>query len=469
MRYKSTRGDAQEKHFTAILLEGLARDGGLYVPERYPQLDLGMLRSWCMGGKREYADIAFHVLSRFIGDMKLSELRTIVTSTYSEAHFGSRAVTPVDELEDGIYRLQLSHGPTLAFKDIALQLLGNLMQTTLEKRRGRLNILGATSGDTGSAAAYALRGKSCMNLFMLSSRGRMSPFQERQMYTLQDRNIHNIAVNGTFDDCQAVVKAVNADAAFKEEFAIGAINSINWARIAAQTVYYVSAWLQVATSDTTEVSFSVPSGNFGNALSAHVARRMGVPIRDIIVATNENDVLHEFFSTGTYVVRKGAEVKSTHSPSMDIAAASNIERYIFDVFGENPIMVRTLFTELATKGRFSLHPSDQQAMTKGMRTASVSDHETIETIRSLYTKSGIVIDPHTAVGLAAARALCEPGIPCIVAETALPAKFEGAIRQAIGRPPEVPEEYRKLIELPYRVTRMDPDPEAVKAFIRAHA
>ena len=357
---------------------------------------------------------------------------------------------------------------TLAFKDIALQLLGNLMQAVLERRDMRLNVLGATSGDTGSAAAYALRGKPRMNLFMLSPRGRMSPFQERQMYTLQDANIHNIAVKGTFDDCQAVVKAVNADAVFKAEYRIGAINSINWARIAAQTVYYVYAWMQVAASDTQEVTFAVPSGNFGNALSAHVARQMGLPIRDIIVATNENDVLHEFFATGKYLVRTGAQVRSTHSPSMDIAAASNIERYVFDVFGQNPARVKSLWSELATTGSFQLNASDRRVLSRGVRSVAVSDHETIDTMRTLFTTRRVIIDPHTAVGLAAARAHCEQGVPCIVAETALPAKFEGAVRQATGRAPDIPEAYRKLIELPYRVTVMDPDPEKVKAYIRAH-
>jgi threonine synthase len=309
VRYVSTRGEAAPKSFCEILLEGLAPDGGLYVPEAFPKVHLKDLRGRC------YPELAHRILGVFMHDVP--DLERIVHATYSAQVFGSDEITPLKKLERGLYLLSLAHGPTLAFKDIALQLLGSLFETVLERQGETLNILGATSGDTGSAAEYAMREKKGIRVFMLSPNGRMSTFQRAQMFSLQDANIHNLAVKGVFDDCQDLVKAVNADTAFKTRNRIGAVNSINWARVAAQTVYYFKAYFAATRADSEQVDFAVPSGNFGNVYAGYVARQMGLPIRRLIVATNENHVLDEFFRTGRYRVRR--KVKETSSPSMDIS------------------------------------------------------------------------------------------------------------------------------------------------------
>lgn len=471
MHYISTRGEAAPKRFKEILLEGLAPDGGLYVPEWYPRFDLKALRALTDGeGSLRYADVALPVLSEFMDDIDPGALKRIIEETYTSATFGSEEVTPVWMLKHNVYLLRLAQGPTLAFKDVPLQLLGRLMEHVLAERGEELNVLGATSGDTGSAAAYALRGRKGLRLFMLSPHGRMSRFQERQMYTLQDPNIFNLSVSGTFDDCQAVVKAVNADADFKRKYKLGAVNSINWARIAAQVVYYVYAWLRIADSADEKVSFAVPSGNFGNALSAHVARQMGLPIHNIIVATNENDVLNEFFCTGVYRVRKGDEVKITSSPSMDIAAASNFERFMFDLVGRNPACVRAYWSYLQTAGQFSLHgiPYFTHGI-PGMKSGSATDGEVLYAIRLAYKRYDFLIDPHTAVGLyVGLHNRGDHRIPLIVAETALPAKFEDTIEKAVGFKPPVPDSFADLEKLPERVMKIEANPDVVKQFIAAH-
>src|SRR5690242_13105989 len=338
MNYVSTRGawrDAPQP-FQSILLEGLAPDGGLAVPQAYPRLsrdDLAALRGL------SYPELAFAILRRFIGDIPPDTLRTLVARTYTAQTFGSAAITPLSTLEPGLHLLHLSNGPTLAFKDIALQLLGNLFEYALRDGGRRLNILGATSGDTGSSAEYAMRGKKHLAVFMLSPRGRMSAFQQAQMYALDDPNIHNVAIEGTFDECQDIVKALAGDPSFKARHALGAVNSINWARIAAQVVYYFSGYFAATSRDNEQVSFAVPSGNFGNVLAGHVAREMGLPIARLVVATNENDVLDEFFRTGRYRPRGARETHATSSPSMDISKASNFERYLFDIAGDRKSVV----------------------------------------------------------------------------------------------------------------------------------
>ena len=347
MQYLSTRGGAAPKRFTEILLEGLAADGGLYVPAQLPQIPLGELRSL------EYPQLAHAILSRFMDDVP--DLRDIVERTYRAKRFGSVDVTPLRSLEPGLHLLGLSNGPTLAFKDIALQLLGELFEYVLEKDAETLNILGATSGDTGSAAEHAMRGKRGIRVFMLSPHKRMTPFQSAQMYALQDPNIHNLAVKGVFDDCQDVVKQVNDDAAFKARHRIGAVNSINWARVAAQVVYYFKGYFAATRDDREEVSFAVPSGNFGNIYAGYVARRMGLPIRRLILASNENDVLDEFFRTGRYRVKR--KVQHTTSPSMDISKASNFERFVFDLVGREAARVKDLWRRLDLDGEFDLSHS----------------------------------------------------------------------------------------------------------------
>ncbi len=332
VRYVSTRGDATPRRFCEILLEGLAPDGGLYLPSRYPTVDSATLAGW---RNLSYADLAVEVLSLYIDDIPADDLRAICARTYTAGVFGTEEIAPLRPLEPGVFVQALSNGPTLAFKDMAMQLLGQLFEYELARRGETLNILGATSGDTGSAAEYAMRGKHGVRVFMLSPSGRMSPFQQAQMFSLHDPNIHNLAVDGVFDDCQDIVKAVSADLDFKRSHRIGTVNSINWARLLAQVVYYFFGYFQATSDDGERVDFAVPSGNFGNICAGHVARMMGLPIHRLVLATNENDVLDEFFRTGVYRVRRSAETHETSSPSMDISKASNFERFVFDLLGRD--------------------------------------------------------------------------------------------------------------------------------------
>jgi len=452
MRYVSTRGEAPARRFTEILLEGLASDGGLYVPESFPSVDLPKLRS------KNYPDLAYAILSLFMDDVP--GLKVLVEKTYTKEIFGSPEITPLRTLEPGLHLLGLSNGPTLAFKDIALQLLGNLFEKALEQKNQNLNILGATSGDTGSAAEYALRGKRNVNVFMLSPHGRMSAFQRAQMYSLQDPNIHNLAVEGVFDDCQDLVKRVNADAAFKEKHRIGAVNSINWARVAAQVVYYFKGYFSATRSDAESVSFAVPSGNFGNIYAGFVARAMGLPIRRLILASNENDVLDEFFRTGHYRVRKAAV--ETSSPSMDISKASNFERYVFELLERDGAQVKRRFT---SGNEFDLSLIPRPGFVSGKSTHA----DRLATIRAIHAKYGVTIDPHTADGVNVGLAHREAGVPLICLETALPAKFADTIREALGSEPARPPGFEKLEGLPQRFEVIPPDADTVKRYIAARA
>ena len=445
MLYVSTRGGGKPQRFSGILLEGLAADGGLYVPERFPEADLARWRSL------SYPRLATAILSGFMDDVP--ELAKLVERTYSGRLFGGDEITPLKTLEPGLHLLALSNGPTAAFKDLAMQLLGNLFEGQ------RLKILGATSGDTGTAAEYALRGKQGIHVFMLSPHKRMTAFQRAQMYSLQDRNIHNLAVKGVFDDCQDLVKKVNADAAFKQRERIGAVNSINWARVAAQVVYYFKGYFAATRSDHEQVSFAVPTGNFGNIYAGYVARRMGLPIRRLILATNENDVLDEYFRTGRYRVRKKA--KKTSSPSMDISKASNFERYVYDLVGRDPARLKLLWRELEAKGEFTLEPGAE--FVSGRSTHA----DRLGTIRAMHSKYGVMIDPHTADGVHVGLPHREPGVPLVCLETALPVKFAETIREALGREPERPAEFAGLEERPQRYEVIDPDVELLKRHIAA--
>ena len=343
MRYLSTRGHAERKRFCEILLEGLAPDGGLYLPESYPQVDGATLTEWrSVLREQGYAELAFRILSLYIDDIPADDLRALCAKTYTEQVCGTKEIVPLRPLGDGLLIEALSNGPTLAFKDMAMQLLGNLFEYELARRGEQLNILGATSGDTGSAAEYAMRGKQGVRVFMTSPHGRMSPFQQAQMFSLQDANIHNIAIQGVFDDCQDIVKAVSNDLAFKRKYKIGTVNSINWARLLAQVVYYFAGYLYATERNEQKVSFAVPSGNFGNVCAGHVARMMGLPIEQLVVASNENDVLDEFFRTGVYRVRGSADTFETSSPSMDISKASNFERFVFDLLGRDGARVKVM-------------------------------------------------------------------------------------------------------------------------------
>ncbi|MBU7571906.1 MAG: threonine synthase [Hydrogenophaga sp.] len=476
MRYLSTRGHADRKRFCEILLEGLAPDGGLYLPERYPQVDaiaLQRLRESFNGGRPGgYAALAFEILSLYIDDIPAADLRALCEKTYTEAVFGTPQIVPLKKLEDGFYLEALSNGPTLAFKDMAMQLLGNLFEYELARRGEELNILGATSGDTGSAAEYAMRGKHGVRVFMLSPHGRMSPFQQAQMFSLMDENIHNIAIEGVFDDCQDIVKDVSNDLAFKRAYKIGTVNSINWARLLAQVVYYFAGYFQATTKDTEQVSFTVPSGNFGNVCAGHVARQMGLPIRTLVVATNENDVLDEFFRTGVYRVRGSADTHETSSPSMDISKASNFERFVFDLLGRDGDRVKAFFGEgLSREGRFDLSTDPvfaEAASHYGFRSGKSTHADRLDTIRDVHRRHRLMIDTHTADGVKVAREHREAGTPMVVLETALPIKFAETIVEALGRQPDRPAQFQGIEDLPKRVKVMPARTADVQAFIAQH-
>ncbi len=507
MYYLSTRGDTTPRRFCEILLEGLAPDGGLYLPASYPRVDAATLQRWrgiyANGASGGYAALAFEILSLYIDDIPPADLKALCEKTYTESVYGTAAIVPLTRLQDAhtasaqppLYLEALSNGPTLAFKDMAMQLLGNLFEYELARRGQELNILGATSGDTGSAAEYAMRGKKGVRVFMTSPAGRMSPFQQAQMFSLMDENIHNIAVEGVFDDCQDMVKAVSNDLEFKRQYRIGTVNSINWARLLAQVVYYFAGYFQATETAAlpaaggslppedanapgggssengapATVSFTVPSGNFGNVCAGHVARMMGLPIAQLVVATNENDVLDEFFRTGVYRVRGSADTHETSSPSMDISKASNFERFVFDLLGRDAAKTQALFgAQLSKSGRFDLgaDPAFAQAATKYGFVSGRSTHaDRLATIRDTFARYGVMVDTHTADGLKVAREHLTPGVPMIVLETALPIKFAATIVEALGREPDRPAKFQGIEDLPKRVTTMAADVAAIKAFI----
>ena len=510
MRYISTRAlsgnPPERKRFCEILLEGLAPDGGLYLPEYYPQVTPDTLTKW---RSLSYADLAFEVLSLYIDDIPAADLKAICTKTYTEQVFGSKEIAPLRPLEDGLYLEALSNGPTLAFKDMAMQLLGNLFEYELARRGEELNILGATSGDTGSAAEYAMRGKKGVRVFMLSPNGRMSPFQQAQMFSLQDENIHNIVIDGVFDDCQDIVKAVSNDLAFKRRYKIGTVNSINWARLMAQVVYYFAGYFQATAGAGSspspqppfqkdegarangpgflpiplregrgegspvpampKVSFSVPSGNFGNVCAGHVARSMGLPIDKLVVATNENDVLDEFFRTGIYRVRTSADTHETSSPSMDISKASNFERFVFDLLGRDGGKTRALFhDQIFSQGSFDLAVDPAFATASGrfgFASGKSTHGDRLATIRDAWTRFGTMIDTHTADGVKVAREHMQSGVPMVVLETAMPIKFAATIEEALGIAPVRPAGFEGIESLPKRMTLLPANSAEIKRYL----
>ena len=464
MRYISTRGGMPPKSFSEILLSGLSSDGGLAMPETYPQITAAELDAW---RGLSYQSLAFEILSRFVDDIPAEDLHKILDRTYTPEIFGNAEITPLKTLEPGLHILELSNGPTLAFKDIAMQLLGNLFQYQLGKTGDELNILGATSGDTGSSAEYAMRGKRGIRVFMLSPLGKMSRFQTAQMFSLQDKNIFNIAIRGVFDDCQDIVKAVSNDHAFKQAHRIGTVNSINWARIVAQVVYYFKGYLAATKSNDEQVSFAVPSGNFGNICAGHVARMMGLPIKHLILATNENDVLDEFFRTGIYRPRTTAETKHTSSPSMDISKASNFERFIFDLTGRNSNQVIELWAQVSKGKALDLSTTSFFAKIKdyGFVSGSSNHAARMTTIRKIYQRYHVLVDTHTADGLKVGLAHREADIPLICLETAQAAKFAESITEAIGQEPGRPAGFENLEDLPQRYVIKDADVQVIKAYI----
>jgi len=478
MRYQSTRGNSPQQSFLEILLGGLAPDGGLYLPVEYPKVTSEQLDSW---RGLSYADLAFEVLRLYCNDIPEDDLRVLLRKTYTGKVYcngrpedNANDITPLHWLgEEGGTRiglLSLSNGPTLAFKDMAMQLLGNLFEYALKHAGQKLNILGATSGDTGSAAEYAMRGKEGVKVFMLSPRGKMSAFQSAQMYSLQDPNIFNLAVAGVFDDCQDIVKAVSNDHAFKEKHRIGTVNSINWGRVVAQVVYYFQGYLLATKSSAEKVSFTVPSGNFGNICAGHIARMMGLPIEHLVAATNENDVLDEFFRTGIYRARKSAETLHTSSPSMDISKASNFERFVFDLMGQDGQATARMFKLVDEAGGFDISKEVifKEIGKYGFQSGRSTHQNRLDTIRDVDHRYGVMIDTHTADGVKVARDHLQSGIPMIVLETALPIKFEETIKLALGRPAECPPAFKDIKSKPLRVENINADVNEVKAFIASH-
>lgn len=465
MKYISTRGATDRKTFGEVLLMGLAPDGGLMLPEHYPQIDRATLDKW---RGLAYADLAFEIMRLFATDIPEGDLRAIINRTYTAEAFGNAEITPVRTLSDGLKIQALSNGPTLAFKDMAMQFLGNAFEYILKREGQTLNIVGATSGDTGSAAEYALRGKEGIHVFMMSPEGKMSAFQRAQMYSLQDENIHNIAVDGMFDDCQDIVKAIQNDAAFKEKYRIGTVNSINWGRVMAQVVYYFAGYFKATEGNDETVSFCVPSGNFGNVCAGHIAKQMGLPIRRLMVATNENDVLDEFFKTGSYRPRTAAHTHVTSSPSMDISKASNFERFIFDLTGRDAAEIETLWAEVGAGKGFNLaFALDKIRNEYGFVSGKSLHRDRLAVIKQVYEQDGELIDPHTADGVKVARELREAGETVVCLETALAAKFADTIREAVGDV-EIPRpaKLQGLEDLPQKVQNVPNQAEAVKEIIR---
>jgi len=488
MHYVSTRATSASAarnpdNFCDILLGGLAPDGGLYLPAEYPQVTSAELDAW---RTLSYADLAYEILRKFATDIPDADLKAITTRTYTPAVYcNARAdesateITPLRVLENGrngkLILQGLSNGPTLAFKDMAMQLLGNLFEYALAKNDDALNIFGATSGDTGSAAEYAMRGKKGVRVFMLSPHERMSAFQTAQMFSLQDPNIFNIAVKGNFDDCQDLVKAVSNDLTFKARQKIGTVNSINWARVVAQVVYYFRGYLAATTSNDQKVSFTVPSGNFGNICAGHIARMMGLPIDKLVAATNENDVLDEFFRTGVYRVRKASETYHTSSPSMDISKASNFERFVYDLVGRDAERTHALFRKVDTHGGFDLSGATgsdgdefKQVVRFGFASGRSTHNDRVDTIRDVADDYDITIDTHTADGIKVAREHMKPGVPMIVLETALAAKFNETILEALGTDAPRPAGFDDIEALPQRYVVMPADVDQMKAYIADH-
>ena len=455
MRYISTRGGIAPVGFAEAVMMGLATDGGLLVPEEIPRVDPATLRAWA---GLSFQELALEVLTPYVGDeIPRADLQALIERSY--AGFTHPEVTPVIEV-GGLRVLELFHGPTAAFKDVALQLLGNLFEYLLARDGGRLNILGATSGDTGSAAIYGVRGKSGIQIFILHPKGRVSPIQERQMTTVLDANVHNVAVRGTFDDAQRIVKALFQDLDFKSEYSLGAVNSINWARILAQTVYYFYAWGRLSGGDPGfRTSFSVPTGNFGDVFAGYLARAMGLPMERLLIATNRNDILTRFVHSGEYAA---GEVYHTLSPAMDIQMASNFERYLYFLYDRDPAAVRALLADLAETGGLRVDGARLARVQAELEAIAVSDPETLDQIRATFTESGYILCPHTAVGVRAARG--RPETVCLA--TAHPAKFVEAVREAIGEDPPPPASLRGLMDKESRCTELDATAEAISTHIR---
>ncbi len=462
MRYLSTRGEASSLDFEGVLLAGLAPDGGLYLPETWPQLSPETLAS--LRG-RPYADVAVEVMAPFVAPtIDRARLAELVQASY--ATFADPAVAPLRPLGADTWLLELFHGPTLAFKDVALQLLGRLFDEVLARRGARLTVVGATSGDTGSAAIEGCRGRDALDIFILHPHGRTSDVQRRQMTTVQDPNVFNIAIEGTFDDCQDMVKVLFRDAATRDALHLGAVNSINWARVLAQIVYYVTAWLSLPASDVAP-TFVVPTGNFGDVFAGWCARQMGLPIASLVIATNTNDILSRTLSTGRYSMEG---VSPTLSPSMDIQISSNFERALFEASRRDAARVRGWMEELGRTGSFTLDDGSWAALRDVFKAGRADDAQTLATIAQTWTSQGVLLDPHTAVGVyVAEHTQHAPGSQVVVLSTAHAAKFPDAVRQATGQHPPQPAHLADLFEREERYVVLPADVGVLREYLFKHA
>ncbi|MBM9593743.1 threonine synthase [Roseitranquillus sediminis] len=457
MRYVSTRGQAPELIFEDTMLTGLARDGGLYVPAAVPHIDARDIRA--LAGV-PYEEAAFRVIRPFVGEtFDEATLRRLIEDAYRD--FGHAARAPLVQLAPGHFLLELFHGPTLAFKDFAMQLIGRMFQEVLTRRKQRITIVGATSGDTGSAAIEAFRGLENVDVFILFPYGRVSDVQRRQMTTPDEANVHAVAVDGDFDDCQAAVKEMFADATFRDEVGLAAVNSINWARVLAQTVYYFTAAVALGAPHR-RVSFTVPTGNFGDIFAGLIAKRMGLPIDRLVVATNRNDILHRTLTSGAH---QKAGVAPTISPSMDIEVSSNFERALFEVYDRDGPAVSQLMFELRAGG-FDLSQGALARLREDFDSGRCDEDETAATITRVRRETGQIICPHTAVGAKVAAERLDPAVPMVTLATAHPAKFPDAVERATGHRPPLPPRMADLMERPERVVRAPNDLTALKTLIR---
>lgn len=459
VQYVSTRGQAPDLEFDEVLLAGLARDGGLYIPQRWVRISGDELRSW---RGLPYWELATRVMWPFIGGrINEGEFADLVRDTY--ASFGHAAVTPLVQVDERLFLQELFHGPTLAFKDVALQLLGRLFDSILTKRGERVTIVGATSGDTGSAALEAFRDRAAADIFILHPHGRVSEVQRRQMTTVDAANTHVIAIDGTFDDCQDMVKAMFADTHFRDTMRLSAVNSINWARVMAQVVYYFAAGLALGAPDR-PFAVSVPSGNFGNIYAGYVAQRMGLPIAKLICGTNANDILDRFFRTGTMDI---TTAQPTLSPSMDIQISSNLERLLFSLFERDGGKLAHAMSEFRRTGHLHMAPGTMERARTTFSSHACDDACTLATMRQIYQTTGMLIDPHTAVGVSAARAVnIDPSLPIVSLACAHPAKFPDAVERATGVRPGLPARLGNLMEKPEHFTVLPNDLRAVQEFVR---
>jgi threonine synthase len=462
VRFESTRGQAPELGFDDVLLTGLARDGGLYLPKAWPQLSAAELKSF---RALSYADLATEVTKPYLAESNVADtLPEVMKQAY--ASFDHPAVAPMVQLAPNTWLMELYHGPTLAFKDYALQVVGHLFDRVLSQKKARITIVGATSGDTGSAAIAACADRDAVDIIILHPRGRVSEVQRRQMTTVTAGNVQNVAIDGTFDDCQALVKAMFNDQSFRDEMHLSAVNSINWARIMAQMVYYFYGALALGAPDR-PIAFAVPTGNFGNVFAGYCAAKMGLPIKAFLVGSNRNDILTRYFETGAMTTE---QVVPSLSPAMDIQVSSNFERLLFESYGRDGNAVKRLMDGLAQSGSYTVESTARSAIDKQFAGSRLSDDETKAVMKSIYHETGLLIDPHTAIGVDAARkSKLDPSVPKIVLSTAHPAKFPDAVEAATGVRPDLPPAMADLYDRKERYTELPNNLSQVQAFVRAHS